>query len=293
MSEDAGPTHRVEPPGPIEGEGLKATGPPTIDEQRKRRRLARLILGPVLLGVSAFMALRMLNVQRHLATVPVILAGIYIYRIYLRIAPKLPEYRPYFETLTVDRPGSSWLSAVPAMALAVLAPAAVNLALRSGFSNLSSNGQVLALVTGILAAWVIGQALNKGYGNETQLWRAAMNGNTRAVRRLLAAGANPNELDPNGNPALVWPVFSANRKLLILLLEAGARPDSTVYATRKGEPVQVTLRELALNNEGTVPNSGRRSFYTEIALILEKAETPTKNSRHPVRQNSAQLPGSN
>lgn len=272
MSDEAGPNHLVEFPSTTEGGGPDTTGPTTIDEQRERRRLRRLILGLGLLSVSAFLGLLTLDVQRHLATVPVIIAGVYLYRIFLRIGPKLPEYRSYFEALTVDRPGSSWHSAVPAMALAVLAPAAVNLVLRSGFSNLSSNGQVLALGTGILAVWVLAQELTRRYGNESQLWRAAMNGNVRAVRRLLAVGANPSELDPNGNPVLVWPVLSANRKLLILLLEAGARPDSTVYATRNGEPVQLTLRELALNNDGADPNSGRRSSYTEIASLLEEAE---------------------
>ncbi len=58
-------------------------------------------LGLGLLSIGAFLALRALGVQRHLAGLPVFLTGIYIY---VRIAPKLPEYRPHFEALTVDAP---------------------------------------------------------------------------------------------------------------------------------------------------------------------------------------------
>lgn len=221
------------------------------------------------LGVLIFLTLRILGVPKGFALLPIVLAGVYIY---FRIAPKLPEYRLYFEAITVERPGWTWLSVLPIVVFAIVFPLPVSILLRSGFSGLSNQELGILLSTAILIAWIVFKEVNKRFGHESQLWRAAMNHNLRSVRRLLAGGASPNELDPNGNPVLVWPVVNGNLPILKLLLEAGASPDATVYAKRKGEFIQVNLRDLALSSPGAVPNRGRWSFYTNTYTVLEDAE---------------------
>ncbi len=263
---------------PDRGSDTTVEEAPTPAEKREHRRTRLLGLGLGLLSIGASLVLRAVGVQRHLASLPILLAGIYIY---FRIAPKLPEYRPHFEALTVDAPDRNRLSSLPLIAFAIVLPAAITILLRKGDSHLSIQDQGILLATAILPLWGVARAVKQRYGHESQLWRAAMNGNHREVRRLLAAGASPNELDPNGNPVLVWPVLNADRKLLTLLLEAGARPDVIVHARRQGQSVRVSPRELALRNPLAVPKSDRRSDYLEIARILEEDQKSGRLRGHP------------
>lgn len=269
MDKPAGPRNLAERPREEDGSDATAEHLSTPEEHREQRR-ARLLGWCIgVLGVLIFQALRILGVDKGFAMLPIALAGVFIY---FRIAPKLPEYRLYFEAVTVERPGWTWFSRLQLVVLAILFPLPVSILLRSGFSRLSNQELGILVSTAILIAWIVFKEVNKRVGHESQLWRAAMNDNHRSVRRQLAGGASPNELDPNGNPVLVWPVVNGNLQILKLLLEAGANPNATVYTKRKGEFIQVNLRDLALTIPGAAPSSGRRSFFPNIYTALVEAE---------------------
>lgn len=124
-----------------------------------------------------------------------------------------------------------------------------------------------AAVIGSRLAWA---ALYSQFGPEPVLWRAVMNRNLRSVRRLLAAGADVEELDPNGNAPIAWPVYRADSKLLRLLLDAGADPNVSVYAYRQSKCVRVTLHEIAERQLAFARGKERRR-WGEIVEMLTTA----------------------
>lgn len=61
-------------------------------------------------------------------------------------------------------------------------------------------------------------------GGATPLWNAVKKNQVEIVRLLIAAGANVNVLDGNGNSVLAFAVYGGNYKIVDMLLKAHADP---------------------------------------------------------------------
>lgn len=75
----------------------------------------------------------------------------------------------------------------------------------------------------------------------TPLHYAAMNGDSGALKALLAAGANPNARDVDGRTALHMAAFSTRKDNAMLLLQAGSDP---LLKTNDGRDVLSMARKV-------------------------------------------------
>jgi ankyrin repeat protein len=97
---------------------------------------------------------------------------------------------------------------------------------------------VMAMM-GVTSLLSIGEA--QGQGTESTL-RAAIDANdVSAVSRALAAGANPNELDPYALTPLVRAVVAGNEAIVLELLRNGADPNEARVAR---SPLEVAFEAV-------------------------------------------------
>jgi uncharacterized protein len=96
-------------------------------------------------------------------------------------------------------------------------------------------------------------------GKERDLAKAAADGNRKAIKSAIAAGANPNFRSAKGMPLLLWPMYKENPDGFAALLEAGANANQTDH---RGSPASTfaaknpDIRYLeALLHAGTNPNA--------------------------------------
>ncbi len=131
-------------------------------------------------------------------------------------------------------------------------------------------------------------------GKERDLANAAASGNRKAIKRAIAAGANPNVRSDKGMPLLLWPMHKENPEGFAALLEAGANANQTDH---RGSPVATfaaknpDIRYLeALLRAGTNPNArntdrepltfvaAMEGHWRHVQLLIERgAEIDTFN----------------
>lgn len=133
---------------------------------------------------------------------------------------------------------------------------------------------------------------------QTQLWEATIAGDTTAMRRALAAGAQIDSLDirrsRNGRRALNWAALNNRVPAIRLLLEAGATLDTTNLTgfTALHHAAEVGALEAArallvagadarrTNNAGYTPSKiARENGFEAVAALLEAAERGERPSR--------------
>lgn len=232
----------------------------------------------VLIPPALYLALRVVDVPSPIAMLATLVAFGCLFKWNLsgQASPFAAGLREILDALEVREPPREDARLYEWVALAILLPFVFAPLEKTGFVDLPAwwyAAMLAAAVVGARALWFL---LYPEFGHEPLFWRAVMNRNLRSVRRLLAAGANVEELDPNGNPPLVWAVYRGDLKLLRLLLAAGANPDVSVYAHRRGRLVRVALRDLAeqqIKLTGLWARQRRREVAEELAAAsLQRAE---------------------
>ncbi|MGI9297642.1 MAG: ankyrin repeat domain-containing protein [Gammaproteobacteria bacterium] len=123
------------------------------------------------------------------------------------------------------------------------------------------------------------------------LMHASSHGNLAEVKRLLAAGTNPNVRGYFDTTALTWAAFEGHAEIVKVLLAADANPNAAtpehgstalMLAAGKGNAEVVKVLLAAGVNPNAADNDGDTALYyakdrgqREIALILENY-TPGK-----------------
>jgi ankyrin repeat protein len=105
--------------------------------------------------------------------------------------------------------------------------------------------------------------------NDTPLIWASEMGSTGCVRKLLEAGADPNQVEIDGWSALHWAARKGHPEVAQLLLESGAR-----LCDRPEGPCQYA-REIA---EGTPLDWALETGNWKVAKILKQWEVKELNS---------------
>jgi ankyrin repeat protein len=100
----------------------------------------------------------------------------------------------------------------------------------------------------------------------TPLVAAVHDGDFEAVRRLIAAGANPNELEPDWNcPPIMYAVLAGNLEIVRLLLECGADPNAVA-----GEPGRTILTSMPLMLAKQMVFLCKSQDHVPIVKLLER-----------------------
>ncbi|MGI9388739.1 MAG: ankyrin repeat domain-containing protein [Boseongicola sp.] len=119
-----------------------------------------------------------------------------------------------------------------------------------------------------------------------ELHEAAIAGETTKIRELLDAGADVNELDPNGTP-LAWAMFGGQVAAAMLLLENGADPNQQVAgptaleaAARLGHLELMTMMLVAgadpnaYDNLSPLGATAKRNDIQLAELLIENGADP-------------------
>jgi ankyrin repeat protein len=105
----------------------------------------------------------------------------------------------------------------------------------------------------------------------TALMKAVQKNDVDRARTLIAAGANVNELDPNGDAPLVMAAYLGHTEIVKLLLEAGADVaavdpgmkatalHAAAYAGRTGAARLLIEHGIDINKQG--PNNGYTALH--------------------------------
>lgn len=115
----------------------------------------------------------------------------------------------------------------------------------------------------------------------TPLIGAVLGNNTAQVKKLLASGANPNEGQFFGSPALLWALRHHNTEMVQALIDAGADIKSTdaggstalMWAAYNESP-DSTLVPMLLKL-GADPNAKNKKGETALTWALSRGYTPT------------------
>jgi ankyrin repeat protein len=133
---------------------------------------------------------------------------------------------------------------------------------------------------------------------QTQLWEAAIAGDTTAMRQALAAGAQIDSLDTrrsrNGRRALNWAALNNRVPAIRLLLEAGATLDTAnltgftaLHHAAEAGALEAARALLVAGadarrtiNAGYTPSKiARENGFEAVAALLEAAERGERPSR--------------
>jgi hypothetical protein len=106
----------------------------------------------------------------------------------------------------------------------------------------------------------------------TPLMRAAARDNLFEVKRLLTAGANPNDVDASGWTALMYAAGLAQRNVLAELLRAGAKPDARSLA---GQNALMAAAQLS-----SLDQIGALAAFNNINLQDDKGQTALMLAAH-------------
>ena len=127
----------------------------------------------------------------------------------------------------------------------------------------------------------------KDNGGHTPLMRAALEGQTETVKRLLSSGAQVNEQDEEGRTALMFSIINLHGDSAKILLEHGADPNikandgstALILAVSVGDGEMV--RDLLSRHvdvtahfsqtEKTALTIAKEKGYTDIVNLLEVA----------------------
>jgi hypothetical protein len=78
----------------------------------------------------------------------------------------------------------------------------------------------------LVSAAASGPGIDSIANDKTALMTAARQGDTGAVARLIASGADVNARNANGGTALMYAALGGDPAVAVLLVDAGARPRS-------------------------------------------------------------------
>jgi ankyrin repeat protein len=122
-------------------------------------------------------------------------------------------------------------------------------------------------------------------GSGSALIHAAQSGDTATVRRLLAAGANPNDTAADRQSALDVAVFRGDVALVKALLESGANPNLTQSKGNGGTPLIVATRSLDIEVMRALLNGGAKAdaaLPNGLSALAIAAGAPTgEKARKP------------
>jgi hypothetical protein len=135
-------------------------------------------------------------------------------------------------------------------------------------------------VFAVLAATVVAPAQIPDFTPPTPLFGAVLGNNIAEVKRLLAAGANPNEGQFFGSPALLWALRHHNEEMVQALVNAGADVKATdaggstalMWAAYNESP-NSTLVPMLLKL-GVDPNAKNKKGETAQSWALRRGHTP-------------------
>jgi ankyrin repeat protein len=123
-------------------------------------------------------------------------------------------------------------------------------------------------------------------GAWTPLMYAAREDARTAAAALVAAGANPDLVDPDGATALTISIINANYDLAVQLLEAGADPNVVDSAAGMGPLyAAVDLHRLAVGHGRPNPRTvGTLDAAGVVQLLLEHGADPNAALTKPIMQ---------
>ncbi len=110
--------------------------------------------------------------------------------------------------------------------------------------------------------------------SEYLLHHAAAAGDTKTVREIVAAGADPNKRDQHGRTALYYAVSMGHSRSVAVLLDVGAKPAASEMEAALWENLEKELKEMKMPTLSVIgePGAGKSHFATLLYIHLRTHE---------------------